>query len=461
MKVFGQHVYPQMLLLALIEFSLASFAFLLSTSARLPGRPALGAGAVTFVLPCVICFGLAVIVGITAMGLYQGKQRLGTEGVLARVLMGLGLAAIIVALANLVLQLGITWQAWLATFGLAVLFISVARVVFPKVVSDDVFRRYVLVYGAGRRARSLLKLRRHSDRRGFHLVAFAAVPGDEGPLQDDRVVSIEGGLLDYAQAHGIDEIIIAMDDRRVEFPVRELLDCKFAGIMVLDLENFLEREAGKIMLDLTTPSWLIFSEGFGKRNAWQWVSRFVDLVIAGILLVVTLPIVAAVAVAVLIDDGFPILYRQQRVGLMGRPYTLFKFRTMHRNAEAQGVPQWASRQDSRVTRTGAVLRKLRLDELPQLVNVLRGEMSLVGPRPERPEFVERLSQLIPYYAERHCVKPGITGWAQLCYPYGSSDKDAAEKLEYDLYYIKHRSLVFDLIVLLQTVEVVLWGKGAR
>jgi lipopolysaccharide/colanic/teichoic acid biosynthesis glycosyltransferase len=174
-----------------------------------------------------------------------------------------------------------------------------------------------------------------------------------------------------------------------------------------------------------------------------------------------LPFMAIVAIAILIDDGRPILYRQQRIGLNGRPFTLYKFRSMAKNAEADGKPQWAGVGDSRVTRIGRIARRARLDELPQLLNVLSGSMSVVGPRPERPEFVDQLSQKIPYYQERHSVKPGITGWAQLSYPYGSSDKDAMEKLEYDLYYIKYKSLVFDLMVMLQTAEVVLWGKGAR
>jgi sugar transferase (PEP-CTERM system associated) len=334
-------------------------------------------------------------------------------------------------------------------------------VLFWRIVEQDAFRRRVLVYGAGKRASRLLELRRRSDQRGFRIVAFMPAPGDTELIKDGRVVEPKFPLLDYVKQEQIDEIIVAMDDRRTGFPLRDLLDCRFQGVRVLDLLTFLERETGKVKVDLVTPSWLIFADGFAGDPRRQFVSRCVDIVVSGVLAVVALPIMALVAMAVAIEDGMPVLYRQRRVGLMGKEFTLYKFRSMYTNAESDGKARWASAQDSRVTRVGAVIRKLRLDELPQVFNVLRGEMSLVGPRPERPEFVARLAQVIPYYHERHCVKPGITGWAQLCYPYGSSDEDSMEKLQFDLYYVKHRSLTFDLMVLIQTAEVVLWGKGAR
>jgi sugar transferase (PEP-CTERM system associated) len=240
-----------------------------------------------------------------------------------------------------------------------------------------------------------------------------------------------------------------------------LLECKFAGVAVIDLLTFLERETGRVKVDLVNPAWLIFSDGFSGKPRHALVCRSVDLFAGTLLAFFSLPIMGLVALAVVLEDGAPVLYRQKRVGLYGRVFTLYKFRSMVRDAESDGRARWAGARDSRVTRVGRMIRKLRFDELPQLFNVIRGDMSLVGPRPERPEFVARLSQNIPYYHERHSVKPGITGWAQLSYPYGSSDEDAMEKLQYDLYYVKHRSLVFDLMVILQTVEVVFWGKGAR
>jgi sugar transferase (PEP-CTERM system associated) len=268
-------------------------------------------------------------------------------------------------------------------------------------------------------------------------------------------------LIQHATESGVDEIIVAVDDRRRDFPLAELLNCKFAGIAVVDLLTFLERETGRVKVDLMNPSWLIFSEGFQKSWRSNMASRMLDLAVATVMLVVLSPLMLLAALAIWIEDGSPILYRQQRVGLMNKVFAVYKFRSMVKNAESDGKARWAGTGDQRVTKIGRIFRKLRIDELPQLFNVLRGEMSLVGPRPERPEFVQQLSFTIPYYHERHSVKPGLTGWAQLCYPYGASERDAMEKLQYDLYYIKHKSVIFDLMVLLQTVEVVFWGKGAR
>jgi sugar transferase (PEP-CTERM system associated) len=231
---------------------------------------------------------------------------------------------------------------------------------------------------------------------------------------------------------------------------------------VVELPTFLERETGKVRLDAVNPSWIIFGEGFRASPLQAVLERGFDIGASLALLVLALPVMLLTIVAIRIEDGWkaPVFYRQTRVGRHSEPFDVLKFRSMTVNAE-QGAAVWAVRDDPRVTRVGSIIRKTRIDELPQLVNVLRGDMSFVGPRPERPEFVEQLELKIPYYRERHTVKPGITGWAQLCYPYGSSEKDAVEKLQYDLYYVKNRSLIFDFAILVQTVEVVLWGKGAR
>ena len=235
-----------------------------------------------------------------------------------------------------------------------------------------------------------------------------------------------------------------------------------AGIDICELPTFLERETGKVRLDVLNPSWIIFGEGFRASPLQRVLERGFDVLASLCLLVLASPLMLCAAVAIRIEDGWraPVLYRQRRVGRFGETFDVLKFRSMSVDAEKGGAV-WAAKDDPRVTRVGAVMRKTRIDELPQLVNVLRGDMSFVGPRPERPEFVAQLEQTIPYYRERHTVKRGITGWAQLCYPYGSTEKDALEKLQYDLYYVKNRSLLFDLAILVQTVEVVVWGKGAR
>jgi sugar transferase (PEP-CTERM system associated) len=325
-----------------------------------------------------------------------------------------------------------------------------------------VFRRRVLVYGAGDRAARLLELRRRSDQRNFRIVSFVPAPGDKRIVDDRRVLGGDvASLYEQALADRVNEVVVAVDDRRRSFPVAELLKCKFSGIRIVDLLEFLERETGRVKVDLAHPSWLIFSEGFDRITRSRFGFRMLDLLTATFVFVVALPVMALVALAILIDDGRPILYRQRRVGLNGENFTLYKFRSMRKDAESEGSAVWADRSDTRATRVGRVLRKFRLDELPQLINVFKNEMSFVGPRPERPEFVEQLACKIPYYHERHYVKPGLTGWAQLSYPYGASEQDALAKLEYDMYYIKNRSLVFNLIILLQTAEVVLWQKGSR
>jgi sugar transferase (PEP-CTERM system associated) len=254
-----------------------------------------------------------------------------------------------------------------------------------------------------------------------------------------------------------------MDDRRREFPVRQLLDCRLNGIEVIDLVNFLERETGRVHLDVLNPSWIIFSEGFRRDALRQTTKRAFDLVASVALVLVTWPLMLVTVLTIVLEDGLraPIFYRQRRVGLDGHVIDVLKFRSMRVDAEGDGKARWATGADDRVTRVGRIIRKVRIDELPQIFNVLRGDMSFVGPRPERPPFVAQLAESIPYYDERHCAKPGITGWAQVCYPYGSSEKDALEKLQYDLYYVKNHSLLFDLMILLQTVEVVLMGKGGR
>lgn len=461
MKLFGQHVYPPILLLAAAEYTLAAGAVMLAAALLVGGGLDVSSGNLSDITPWGFVFSTAVVVGLTAMGLYQPKQRLTAEGIVLRLLLALGLAVAVLAVIAIFFPVAHDVRLWGLSFVLSVALLGSARLVFGRLVDHDAFRRKVLVYGAGERAASLLRLRRRSDQRGFQIAAFVPAPGDRRRLDDPRVHNTSSSLLDLVREFNVDEIVVAVDERRAGLPIRDLLECKLSGIAVIDLLNFLERETGKVKVDLLNPGWLIFNEGFAGKPTRGSASRALDLIVSALLTVFALPIMAIIALAILIEDGRPILYCQQRVGYRGRCFPLYKFRSMIKDAEVAGQPQWAAAHDPRVTRVGRVIRKLRFDELPQLFNVFRGDMSLVGPRPERPEFVERLSQKIPYYHERHSVKPGVTGWAQLCYSYGSSDEDALEKLEYDLYYVKHRSLAFDLVLILQTVEVVLWGKGSR
>ena len=460
MKLLNHHVPLPTLISLAYEFVAASASLYLAGFVRFGTLLSDGEAAPS--LPKAVMFGALTVVGIAAMGLYQANyRRLSREAVVARIIAGLGLAAlaetvIFFGVPSLVLGRGI----WGLSVVFSLVFIVIGRALVARFLSEDAFRRRILVYGAGNMAASLLSLRRRTDQRGFKLIGFVAAPGDRYVVDDPRVLKGEVDLVRLVETEDIDEIVVAMDDKRQGFPIRDLLRCKFAGVSVIEILGFLERESGKVDVERLNPSWMIFAEGFTRRASRQIASRLLDIVGGVALLLLAWPFMIAVAVAIWLEDGSPVLYRQTRVGLLGRPFELLKFRSMTKQAEAGGA-QWAQKGDTRVTKTGAVIRKLRLDELPQVFNIIRGQMSLVGPRPERPEFVESLAESIPYYHERHCVKPGLTGWAQLQYPYGASQKDALEKLRYDLYYVKNQSLLLDLIILLQTAEVVIWQKGSR
>ena len=416
------------------------------------------------VAPKAALVSIVAMVSLVAMGLYQYHQRLYFSEAVVRVLVGLALGSLALAILFYAFPpLMITRDVATLAIGYSLLLVLVVRYIFVRTVDAHVFRRNTLVYGAGARAASISAIRRRADRRGFKVVARVPALGDT--IVDDQGLLTAGGksIADIAIEKDAEEIVVAMDDRRGNLPVRELLDARLKGIDVIDLLEFLERETGKIRVDLVSPGWLIFSPGF-RRSRWrQLAKRSLDIVVSGMLLLLGWPVMLLAAAAIKIEDGLsaPIFYKQLRVGQGNVPFNVLKFRSMRVDAEKDGKAVWASQNDSRVTRVGNVLRNMRLDELPQIFNVLAGQMSVVGPRPERPEFVEALQKNIPYYSERHVVKPGVTGWAQLKYSYGASEEDAIEKLQYDLYYIKNQTLILDIMIILQTVEVVLWGKGAR
>ena len=268
-------------------------------------------------------------------------------------------------------------------------------------------------------------------------------------------------ICDLVETEEIRSVIVALDERRGVFPYKELLDCKVRGINIIDGESFYERITGKILVEKINPSWLIFSEGFVKSGISRVVKRLVGVFISTVMLIVLSPLICLIAVAIKLDSRGPALFPQERVGEYGKTFVLYKFRSMQEDAEEETGPVWATEEDCRITRVGKIIRKLRIDELPQLWNVFKGDMSFVGPRPERSFFVEKLKETIPYYNERFTVKPGVTGWAQVKYSYGASEEDALEKLKYDLYYIKNMSFLMDLVIIFHTVKIVLLGRGSR
>jgi sugar transferase (PEP-CTERM system associated) len=272
-----------------------------------------------------------------------------------------------------------------------------------------------------------------------------------GAVEDVESIVLEGR---------VDRLIISLAERRGQMPVSQLLHLKFAGVGIEDSHSFIESVTGRIHLEQLSPSWLILSDGFRKSRLLYSAKRLCDLLIALLALILTLPIMALVGLAIWFETGSPILFRQERTGLRGRPFHIVKFRSMRRDAESCG-PIWASTHDNRITKVGRFIRKFRLDELPQIFNVLRGDMSLVGPRPERPYFCDLLQKDVPMFDLRHSVRPGITGWAQIKYQYGGSVEESKTKLEYDFFYIKHMSLFLDSVILLETAKVMLYGRGAK
>jgi sugar transferase (PEP-CTERM system associated) len=404
-------------------------------------------------------------ISLVAMGLYQFHQRLYFHEAVVRVLVGLTIGCLALAIVFYAFPaVMISRDVASVAIGYSLLLLLGVRYYFVRTVDENVFRHRTLIYGAGTRASAISDLRRAADRRGFKIVGRIASPGDTIIEDRSKLIELDGkSITELAIEKNADEIVVALDDRRGNLPVSELLDAKLSGIGVIELIEFLERETGKIRIDLVNPGWLIFSSGFRMNRFRMTVKRILDVFVSAMVLLFAWPIMLLIALAIKLEDGLsaPVFYRQVRVGEGGKPFNVLKFRSMTVTAEADGKAVWACKNDSRVTRVGNFLRNARLDELPQAINVLRGQMSIVGPRPERPEFVNELQVQIPYYAERHAVKPGVTGWAQLRYSYGASREDAIEKLQYDLYYIKNQSLVLDIMIILQTVEVVLWGKGAR
>ena len=336
------------------------------------------------------------------------------------------------------------------------------RLLFNHLTGSLKLQERILVVGTGDTARKVARQILDQHDFAYSVVGFI---DDDASRIGERIVNpaIIGTPADIPRLvarHEIDRIVVGLADRRGKLPVEQLLCAKMAGVRVEDATTTYERVTGKILIDDLRPSWLIFSDGFRVSRSTRWMKRTIDLTLAIALAVLSFPFMILTAVAVWLETGWPVLYRQERVGENGKTFTLCKFRSMRVDAEKGGTPMWARDGDDRVTRVGGFIRKTRLDELPQLWNVVKGDMSFVGPRPERPYFVEELTREIPFYQQRLAVKPGLTGWAQVKYRYGSSLEDAMEKLRYDLYYIKHLSVSFDLTIVFDTVKVVLFRKGA-
>jgi len=411
-----------------------------------------------------LVFALVVQLSSLALGLYNSKLRENFRGIVRRLLVSVAIGFFIVSIINPFYgQHALPIEILSLSSFLSLLLAGGFRYITLQVDFFGFNKRNVLVLGAGERASIIEKrMRRDVDRQGFNIHGFIVMNGDlDDGIKNESKITLDGSLVNYAMEREIDEIVVASDERRNNLPVDELFACKIRGVEVTEILDFIERETGQIAVNLIYPSWVIYSNGFASsnhlRNTLDWVF---NASMGFFLFLLTWPVMLITAILIKLDEGIkaPVFYLQERVGLDGQAFSIIKFRSMRIDAEKDGA-QMAQKNDDRTTKIGKFIRKYRVDELPQIYNVMRGDMGFVGPRPERPEFVQGLIKTIPYYNERHNVKPGLTGWAQLKYPYGSTQEDSLEKLKYDLYYIKHRSFLLDLLILIRTVEIVLFGKG--
>ncbi len=465
-RVFRSYLKTPFLILLAIEVCLNFFSVYISSYLRYINSADKFLSLVDGLWVQASIFAIITPIVMLATGLYQGHIREGMPGILLRLLISLFASSLLVVtlfyfFPSLYLGRGIMALAGVLAF----FTIGTLRAIFFELVDTDTFKKRVLIYGAGSAAKQIeSRLRRKSDRRSFSIFGYVLLEHQKQfqELDQSKIIRLDCSLYEYSVQNDIDEIVVATSDISAEIPVDDLVVCKLNGIEVVDILTFFEREVGQIRVDFMEPRWLIFSEGFKQSTMSDHVKRLFDLISSFILLSVASPFMILTILAIKIEEGFsaPVFYHQIRVGKGGAYFKVYKFRSMRTDAEASGAV-WATKTDSRVTKVGAFIRKTRIDELPQIYNALNGSMSFVGPRPERPEFIDTLAKEIPYYHDRHLVKPGITGWAQLMYPYGASVNDSYQKQLYDLYYIKNRSIFLDFLILLQTVEIVLFGKGAR
>jgi len=410
-----------------------------------------------------LLLGLIMLALNAWLGMYQRMHKRSLEDTRARAVLSLHLSLPVAYLLLVMLQDVNMNRHLLEISGMAAVFGMLAnRVRVQHHPTRSMVVHRVLIIGVGKEAKSVADSLGQDDPTVEIVGFYPGHPTEEVNVEAEQVLTREMSLSDTAIALRVDEIIVAVRERRGGvLPLRELLDCRISGVKVMDLSSHFESMLGQIRIDALKAGWLIFGEGFDQGVLRTSIKRIFDCISALVLLILVAPIMLLTMLLILLEDGGPVFYKQERVGLNGRLFNVVKFRSMRNDAESDGKPRWAVANDDRVTRVGRFIRKVRIDELPQLFCVLKGDMSMVGPRPERPFFVDKLTKEIPFYTVRHSVKPGVTGWAQVRYHYGSSVDDAIHKLQYDLYYVKNHTLLLDLMVLFETVSVVVGRKGAQ
>ncbi|WP_166259595.1 TIGR03013 family XrtA/PEP-CTERM system glycosyltransferase [Marinobacter salicampi] len=466
-RLFKHYIHLPFVILGLIDFLLLVLAFSVAVFFRYFGDTELFIENYAFVLPSALVFAGVNLLVMVALGVHQARLEEGLSGMMLRTILGLIVA---LPLAGAAYLLGRDWFWYIAGEGVLTsasvfgfFLLGIGRTIFFSLVTEGAFKRTVLVLGAGIRAKQLLEdLHTPFNRKGFKFAGFVPLKDEPIEIDEKHLIHIPYTLQQYVLKHPIREIVVAVDDRRKGLPLEDLLECKMEGVRIVDGASFYERESRKVALEMITRGWLVFSDGYTVSSVSGFGKRAIDLLASGLLFLAASPLMLLTVLAIKLEDGpkAPVLYSQERVGLNGRVFKVHKFRSMRTDAEKGGAV-WAQKNDTRVTRVGDFIRKVRIDELPQIFNVLNGTMAFVGPRPERPIFVNQLAENIPFYDERHRVKPGITGWAQLCFAYADNEEDSREKLRYDLYYIKNQSLLLDMLIIIQTVEVILFKKGSR
>jgi sugar transferase (PEP-CTERM system associated) len=462
-RLFRHHMAYSSLLLAITEgvvmfgvfFYFAQFNFAEFSHAS---------GGVSEEFEIALLSTLCLMLLMAGFGLYNKQHFIDYRDMYARMLVACVAAiplffAVFYIYSSLAFSLARIWHtSFLITLILVLLMVGLVRTSFLLIADISALKRRILVYGVGPHAERIQTIASRK-RAGFLVGGYVRAENEATAIDAGLVTPHVDPLLEVARRLRANEVVVAVSERR-GLRMDELLDCRTAGVQVTDYQSFIERETGRVELEGLVPSWLVYCDGFRIGPLSDVLKRCLDISLALTFLIFTAPLMAATALAVWLDSPGPIFYRQERVGKNGRPYMLLKFRSMGTDAEKNG-PQWATVADHRVTRVGRFIRLTRIDELPQIFNVLQGDMSFIGPRPERPVFVDELLDEIPFYAQRHRVRPGISGWAQINYPYGASIDDAREKLTYDLYYIKNYSIFLDIVILIETIRAVVWARGAR
>jgi sugar transferase (PEP-CTERM system associated) len=464
-RVFNQYVAIKSVLLVIVESLIVALSLIGAVGLRFWGNHGLYESVVQ--VPLFPIKALIIVITLQLCfyynDLYDFHMLRGRQDQLVSLGQSVGQACVLLgvlyfAVPDLIIGRGV----FLISIALGATLIAAVRLAFEGKWYTGALKQKVLILGTGELADTVARHFTSRPDLNLSIVGFLK-SGDDAVVSltaEQKVLGKLQDLVDVVRATRAEKVIVALKERRLTLPVRELVRLRMEGIVVEDAQSTLSALSGRVCLDTLQPSWFVFSEGFRRSKVLLAVKRQVDIVCASLGMVLSLPVMLLVALAIRLDSRGPVIYRQRRVGLGGQCFNVLKFRSMAQDAEKAGA-QWACAGDQRVTRVGAFIRKYRLDEFPQFINVIRGDMSFVGPRPERPEFVENLRDVIPFYDERHTVRPGITGWAQVQYVYGASVEDARRKLEYDLFYLKNMSIMFDIAIIFHTVRTIMSGQGGR